>query len=77
MKTTVIIAMLCLMLPALLFAQQEMTYEKWEAAIVDAQKREQIAREAVSQEQALIESAKGEIASIDMRISAIFADLEK
>jgi septal ring factor EnvC (AmiA/AmiB activator) len=77
MKTAVIFAMLCLMLPALLFAQQEMTYEEWEAAIVDAQKREQVAREAVSQEQTLIETVNKEIASVDTQISAISVDLEK
>jgi septal ring factor EnvC (AmiA/AmiB activator) len=77
MKTTVIIALLCLMPPALLFAQQEMTYGEWEAAIVDAQKREQVAREAVSQEQTLIESVKNEIDSVDTQISETSADIKK
>jgi len=77
MKTAVIVALFCLMPSAFLFAQQEMTYEQWEAAIVDAQKREQVAREAVSQEQTLIESARKEIDSLDTQISAISADIKK
>ena len=77
MKTAVISAMLCLVPPASLFAQQEMTQEEWEAAIFDAQKREQVAREAVSQEQTLIESVKKEIDSLDTQISEISADIEK
>lgn len=77
MKTAVIFAVLCLAPPACLFAQQEMTYEEWETALVDAQKREQVAREAVSQEQALLESVKEQIDSVDTNISAISADIKK
>jgi nucleoid-associated protein YgaU len=62
---------LFLIVPAFLFAQQEMTYEEWEIAIADAQKREQVAKEAIAQEQAQIESLKEQIAATEQQIESI------